>query len=35
MKPCSVDCIFADEPYNLGKDFGKGKDSWDSLYSLE
>lgn len=30
MKPCSVDCIFADEPYNLGKDFGKGKDSWDS-----
>lgn len=30
MKTSSVDCIFADEPYNLGKDFGKGKDSWDS-----
>lgn len=33
MKANSVDLIFADEPYNLGKDFGKGKDSWDSTES--
>lgn len=30
MRDQSVDLIFADEPYNLGKDFGKGKDSWDT-----
>lgn len=30
MQSNTVDLIFADEPYNLGKDFGKGKDSWDS-----
>ena len=30
MKSKSVDLIFADEPYNLGKDFGKGCDSWSS-----
>lgn len=28
MKSASVDLIFADEPYNLGKDFGRGKDKW-------
>lgn len=28
MKSASVDLVFADEPYNLGKDFGRGKDSW-------
>lgn len=28
MKSTSVDLIFADEPYNLGKDFGRGRDSW-------
>lgn len=33
MKDASVDLIFADEPYNLGKDFGKGKDSWPSTES--
>lgn len=33
MKDASVDLIFADEPYNLGKDFGKGKDSWSSTES--
>ena len=30
MKSESVDLIFADEPYNLGKDFGKGKDKWNT-----
>ncbi|MDM8244831.1 adenine-specific DNA-methyltransferase [Limosilactobacillus vaginalis] len=30
MKSGSVDLIFADEPYNLGKDFGKGKDKWQT-----
>lgn len=28
MKPQSVDLIFADPPYNLGKDFGNDSDSW-------
>lgn len=30
MKPSSVDLIFTDPPYNLGKDFGLGTDHWDS-----
>ncbi|WP_241652864.1 adenine-specific DNA-methyltransferase [Latilactobacillus sakei] len=30
MRSESVDLIFADEPYNIGKDFGNNKDSWDS-----
>lgn len=30
MKSNSVDLIFADEPYNIGKDFGNNHDSWDS-----
>lgn len=30
MKSESVDLIFADEPYNIGKDFGNNKDSWNS-----
>lgn len=30
MKSNSVDLIFADEPYNIGKDFGNNYDSWDS-----
>lgn len=29
IKNETIDLIFADPPYNLGKDFGKGKDSWD------
>lgn len=28
MEPNSVDLIFADPPYNLGKDFGNNSDSW-------
>src|SRR5699024_12084256 len=33
MKDECVDLIFADEPYNLGKNFGKGKDSWNTIES--
>ncbi|MRG88270.1 adenine-specific DNA-methyltransferase [Salinibacillus xinjiangensis] len=33
MKPESVDLIFADPPYNLGKDFGNNNDKWDSMYA--
>lgn len=29
MKEKSVDLIFADPPYNIGKDFGNDSDSWD------
>ena len=28
MDEGSVDLIFADPPYNLGKDFGNDSDSW-------
>lgn len=28
MESKSIDLIFADEPYNIGKDFGNNKDSW-------
>ncbi|HET7628215.1 MAG TPA: adenine-specific DNA-methyltransferase [Bacillales bacterium] len=31
MKSESVDLIFADPPYNLGKDFGNNKDQWKNL----
>ena len=31
MKSSSVDLIFADAPYNIGKDFGNGSDRWDSV----
>lgn len=30
MKEGSVDLIFADPPYNIGKDFGNNKDSWEN-----
>lgn len=30
IKDKSVDLIFADPPYNLGKDFGNESDSWES-----
>lgn len=30
MKSNSVDLIFADEPYNIGKNFGNNFDSWSS-----
>ena len=26
----SIDLIFADPPYNIGKDFGNNKDKWKS-----
>lgn len=32
MKSNSVTLIFADAPYNIGKDFGNNKDKWDSVY---
>lgn len=31
MKDKSVKLIFADAPYNLGKDFGNNKDRWESV----
>lgn len=31
MREKSVDLIFADPPYNIGKDFGNNKDSWNSV----
>ena len=31
MKSNSVNLIFADAPYNIGKDFGNNHDKWDSL----
>lgn len=32
IKNNSVTLIFADAPYNIGKDFGNNKDKWDSVY---
>lgn len=31
MKSSSVNLIFADAPYNIGKDFGNNTDKWDSV----
>ncbi|MEK3935619.1 adenine-specific DNA-methyltransferase [Sporosarcina sp. FSL W7-1349] len=31
MNEASVDLIFADPPYNIGKDFGNNKDSWSDV----
>lgn len=31
IKDKSVDLIFADPPYNIGKDFGNNKDKWNSI----
>jgi site-specific DNA-methyltransferase (adenine-specific) len=31
IKSESIDLIFADPPYNLGKDFGNGSDKWNSF----
>lgn len=31
MKSNSVNLIFADAPYNIGKDFGNNKDKWDNV----
>jgi site-specific DNA-methyltransferase (adenine-specific) len=33
IKPASVDLIFADPPYGIGKDFGVSKDRWPSTDS--
>ena len=33
MKSESVDLIFVDPPYNIGKDFGNSKDKWDDVDS--
>lgn len=33
MNEQSIDLIFADEPYNIGKDFGNNQDSWESTNS--
>lgn len=33
MQPKSVNLIFADAPYNIGKDFGNNIDKWDSVAS--
>lgn len=30
MSTNSIDLVFADEPYNIGKDFGNNQDSWES-----
>lgn len=32
MKDKSVQLIFADAPYNIGKDFGNKSDKWDNMY---
>lgn len=32
MKSNSITLIFADAPYNIGKDFGNNKDKWHSVY---
>ena len=31
MRDRSVNLIFADAPYNIGKDFGNGSDKWGSV----
>ncbi len=31
MKSQSVNLVFADAPYNIGKDFGNNSDKWDSV----
>lgn len=33
IKSGCIDLIFADAPYNIGKDFGNNKDTWDSINS--
>lgn len=33
MKDKSVQLIFADAPYNIGKDFGNSSDKWESVYT--
>lgn len=33
MKEKSVQLIFADSPYNIGKDFGNNSDKWESVHA--
>lgn len=33
MKSKSVNLIFADAPYNIGKDFGNNSDKWESVHT--
>lgn len=33
MKDKSAQLIFADAPYNIGKDFGNNSDKWESVYA--
>ena len=33
MKDKSIQLIFADAPYNIGKDFGNNSDKWDSVHT--
>ena len=33
MKDTSVQLIFADAPYNIGKDFGNNSDKWESVHA--
>lgn len=33
MKDKSVQLIFADAPYNIGKDFGNNSDKWESVHA--
>jgi site-specific DNA-methyltransferase (adenine-specific) len=33
MKDKSVQLIFADAPYNIGKDFGNNRDKWESVHA--
>lgn len=33
IKDKSINLIFADAPYNIGKDFGNNKDRWNTLES--
>lgn len=33
IKDKSINLIFADAPYNIGKDFGNNKDKWNTLES--
>lgn len=33
LKDKSVQLIFADAPYNIGKDFGNNSDKWESVYA--
>lgn len=33
MKDNSIQLIFADAPYNIGKDFGNNSDKWESVYA--